>query len=88
MIQKKKNVAGEWHLVSTEAVEKITKYLSHYGISKELRAQIKGNRIGRVICAFEGDRVHVVTKSRSSEKRRTLERENARLYKQALKAIA
>ena len=74
MIQKAKNLANEWHLVTSEAVEKIVKYISAHGISDELRGKLTGNKVGKVSCKFASDgSVKVVSKSRSEEKRRTLE---------------
>ncbi len=85
MIQKAKNLANEWHLVTSEAVEKIVKYISAHGISDELRGKLTGNKVGKVTCSFAADgSVRVVSKSRSEEKRRTLERDRARRAKLAL----
>lgn len=85
MIQKAKNLANEWHLVTSEAVEKIVKYISAHGVSEELRGKLTGNKVGKVSCKFASDgSVKVVSKSRSEEKRRTLERDRARRAKLAL----
>lgn len=87
MIQKKKNLASEWHLVSSCPVEKISKYLAKHGVSSELRKELKGSKVkvGKVVCVLNGDKVTVVTKSRSSEKRKTLERDQARAAKQQMR---
>lgn len=82
MIQKKNNMAEEWHMMSTAAVEKISKYIAAHGISEELRETIKGRRVGKVVCDFSGKKVRVVTKSRSSERRRTLDMARARAAKE------
>lgn len=85
MIQKAKNLANEWHLVTSEAVEKIVKYISAHGVSDELRGKLTGNKVGKVSCKFASDgSVKVVSKSRSEEKKRTLERDRARSAKLAL----
>ncbi|MBQ8784757.1 MAG: hypothetical protein IJZ59_01785 [Alphaproteobacteria bacterium] len=85
MIQKAKNLANEWHLFTTAAVETITKYVTAHGVSDELRNKLTGNKVGKVTCSFAADgSVKVVSKSRSSEKRRTLERDRARRAKLAL----
>ena len=85
MIQKAKNLANEWHLVTSEAVEKIVKYISAHGVSAELRGKLTGNKVGKVSCKFASDgSVKVVSKSRSEEKKRTLERDRARSAKLAL----
>ncbi len=85
MIQKAKNLANEWHLVTSEAVEKIVKYISAHGLSDELRGKLTGNKVGKVSCKFASDgSVKVVSKSRSEEKKRTLERDRARSAKLAL----
>ena len=85
MIQKAKNLANEWHLVTSEAVEKIVKYISAHGVSDELRGKLTGNKVGMVSCKFASDgSVKVVSKSRSEEKKRTLERDRARSAKLAL----
>ena len=82
MIQKKNNMAEEWHMMSTAAVEKINRYISAYGISDELKESIKGRRVGKVVCDFSGDKVRVLTKSRSSERRRTMNMAKARAAKE------
>ena len=87
MIQKKKNMAEEWHMMSTAPVEKINKYVSAFGISEELKKNIKGRRVGKVVCDFSGGKVRVVTKSRSSERRRTLNIARARATKEMLMAV-
>ena len=85
MIQKAKNLANEWHLVTREALEKIVKYISAHGVSDELRGKLTGNKVGKVSCKFASDgSVKVVSKSRSEEKKRTLERDRARSAKLAL----
>lgn len=84
MIQKKKNLANEWHLFTNAAVEKISKYVAAYGISGELRSQLKGRKVGKVLCSFADGKVKVVTKSRSHERRLTLERAAARAAKDYL----
>ena len=85
MIQKKRTLANEWHLVTSEAVEKIVKYISAHGISDELRGKLTGNKVGKVSCKFAADgTVKVLSKSRSEEKKRTLERDRARSAKLAL----
>lgn len=81
MIQKKKNLANEWHLFTSAAVEKISKYVAAHGISDELRAQLKGHKVGKVKCMFADGKATVVTKSRSHQRRLTLERAAARAAK-------
>nr|QIM10720.1 hypothetical protein PlAlph_6120 [uncultured Alphaproteobacteria bacterium] len=81
MIQKKKNLANEWHLFTNAAVEKISKYVAAHGISDELRSQLTGRKVGKVKCLFADGKTTVVTKSRSHQRRLTLERAAARAAK-------
>ncbi|MBR1649336.1 MAG: hypothetical protein IJ689_07060 [Alphaproteobacteria bacterium] len=84
MIQKKKTFASEWHLISSEPIEKIAKYISAHGLSEEMIKKTKGRRFGRVVCGVgEDGSVKVLTRSRSFDKRVTLERKSARTAKQA-----
>ena len=71
-------------MLSTAAVEKITKYITAYGLSDELRDGLKGRRVGKVVCDFKGNKVRVVTRSRSYERRKTIELAKARAAKEAL----
>lgn len=82
MIQKKKKLANEWHLFTNARVEEISKYVATHGISGELRSQLKGRKVGKVLCSFADGKVKVVTKSRSYERRQTLERNAARAAKE------
>ena len=82
MIQKKRNTADEWHVIASETTEKAIKYITAHGLSEDMRKSIPGRRFGKVLCAFdENGGVRVISKSRSFEKRKTLERARARAAK-------
>ena len=85
MMQKAKSLAKEWHAVTNVNEEKAIQYVKMHGISPELRKITPGNKIGKVRCRFsEEGVVFVIDKSKSSQKKRTLIREQERLEKTTL----